>query len=125
TELQDSIDFDSKVLDVEFHEDKFKIIKKDGEYFTKNLCIASGPVKNIPKCAEDMLSEDLFHAKSPYLQNRNFTDKKILVVGGGQTGIEIFRNALNGFWGKPEAVSLISGRDNLRPLDEGPFTNEV
>ena len=45
--------------------------------------------------------------------------------GGGQTGLEVFRNILNEKWGKSQNVTLITGRDNLLPLDEGPFTNEI
>ncbi len=124
-QLGKDINFNSRVIDVKHDGEKFEVIKEDGSYFTKNLCVASGPTKNIPDCAEDYLSNTLFHAKSKYMKNLDLTGKRVVVIGGGQTGVETFRNALNGMWGRVENVKLLSGRHNLQPLDEAPFTNEV
>lgn len=48
----------------------------------------------------------------------------MIIIGGGQTGIEVFRNAINSKWGRLNSIKLISNRINLQPLDESPFTNE-
>src|SRR5690606_29821284 len=64
------------------------------------------------------------HAKSPSLAKLDVTGKRVVVVGGGQTGLEVFRNAFKGRWGKAESVQLVSRRHTLEPLDESPFTNE-
>ncbi len=124
-ELKDIIDFDSNITNVSFHQDYFRVEKEDDYYLAKNLCVAAGPKQNIPDCAIKHLGTSVFHAKSKFMQNLRLDKKKVLIVGGGQTGVETFRNALKGKWGSAESVSLITGRQNLQPLDEGPFTNEV
>ncbi len=123
--LSENIDFDSRILGIRFSDSHFKIYKKNGEYKSKHLCIASGPKRNIPECAKSYLGENVFHAKSKNMLNLNLSNKRVLIVGGGQTGVETFRNALNEKWGKAKSIHLISGRQNLMPLDEGPFTNEI
>ena len=47
-----------------------------------------------------------------------------MIIGGGQTGLEIFRNALKGKWGDPKSLNLVSRRHNLEPLDESAFAND-
>lgn len=123
--LSEDIDFNSKVIDIKHDGEMFEVIKEDGSYFTKNICVASGPTKNIPECAKPYLSKTLFHAKSEHMKNLNLEGKKVVVIGGGQTGVETFRNSLNGMWGRVKKVTLLSGRNNLQPLDEAPFTNEI
>lgn len=124
-ELNDYLDFNSEIQSIIFENNYFRVTKKEGEYKTKNLCIASGPIRNIPKCTKHLLGKNVFHAKSKELQEVDLTNKKLLIVGGGQTGVETFRNALNNKWGKPASINLITGRENLLQLDEGPFTNEL
>lgn len=123
--MSDVLEFDSEILDIEHHNNHFRVIKEDGEYFSRNLCIASGPVANIPQSAKPLLSESVFHAKSPQIQSMNLTGKRVLIVGGGQTGVEVFRNILKSKWGSAQSLKLISSRENLQPLDESAFTNEV
>lgn len=124
-DLGEVLDFNSPVEDITFKDNCFKVMKTDGEYYTKNLCIASGPVKSIPECAQNYLGSQVFHAKSKELKDLNLNSKRVLIVGGGQTGVETFRNALNHKWGRAESIELITGRENLLQLDEGPFTNEL
>ncbi len=124
--LGDKLRFNARVDQVKFEDGIFVIEAFGGEkYLAKDICVASGPVKNIPECAKPFVGHEVFHAKSRELQNLNVEGKRVLIVGGGQTGVEIFRNLFNNHRGRARSVSLISGRDNLRPLDEGPFTNEI
>ncbi|MCO4754448.1 MAG: SidA/IucD/PvdA family monooxygenase [Bacteriovoracaceae bacterium] len=124
-EVSDFTEFDSKVLGVEHVGDKFKVISENCEYEGRKLCVASGPRPNIPACARSHLGHKVFHAKSKEIKDLSVDGKRVLIVGGGQTGVEIFRNMLKDKWGRSQSVKLITGRENLMPLDEGPFTNEV
>lgn len=124
-QLSEYLTFNAAVESIEANKNGFKVKSAQGVYEAKNICVASGPVQNIPECAIPFISETCFHAKSPYLKDMNLEGKRVLVVGGGQTGLEIFRNALKGEWKKASHIDLITGRDNLSPLDEGPFTNEI
>ncbi len=123
--LSHSIEFDSRIENVEFTGNSFLIRSRGNESLAKNICIASGPVKNIPECTKPHLGQNIFHAKSKEMLDLSVKDKRVLIVGGGQTGVEMFRNCLKGQWGNAQEVTLITGRENLQPLDEGPFTNEV
>lgn len=124
-QISGNIHFDTKVQAIEHKQDHFLITSDQKQLKSKNICIATGPTPNIPKFARPFLSDSVFHAKSPHLKDCQMQGKRVLVVGGGQSGLEIFRNALHDHWGKPESVQLITGRQNLIPLDEGPFTNEI
>jgi lysine N6-hydroxylase len=122
--LGPSLKFNSAIESVDYDSQKFIIKTKDETYSSDNLSIATGLTPRIPECAKDFISENVFHAKSSSLQSLNLQNKRVLIVGGGQTGVEIFRNALLGKWGAVKNIRLVSRRQNLEPLDESPFTNE-
>lgn len=119
-----SLHFNSSVEELEFEDNKFVINTNGKKYTSNHLSIATGLTPRIPEFAKTFLGHNVFHAKSPLLASQDFTGKKVLVVGGGQTGVEVFRNAIHGKWGKPVEIKLFSRRQNLEPLDESPFTNE-
>ena len=126
--LEEKINFNHNVKEIHYRNHQFEIISEiNGEIkkeFSKNICIGSGLTQRIPSFAKDKLSKNLFHAKSKELALMNLEDKNVVIIGGGQTGIEIFRNALNSKWGAFKSLKLLSNRVNLQPLDESPFTNE-
>ncbi|MFS1525993.1 lysine N(6)-hydroxylase/L-ornithine N(5)-oxygenase family protein [Microbulbifer sp. 2304DJ12-6] len=90
----------------------------------KNLCVAAGKKPNIPQCCRPLLSDNCFHALEIALRNPDVSDKRVAVVGGGQTGAEVVINLLGGHWGCPRQVVWASRRSNYLPLDETPFTND-
>lgn len=122
--LDNQLSFDAPVNEVNFADGFFHLKAQGKEVMAKNLCIGTGLSPWIPEFATPYLSPTCLHAKSPLLSDINLTDKRVVVVGGGQTGLEVFRNAFKGKWGKPNRVCLISRRHTLEPLDESPFTNE-
>lgn len=123
-ELAHAIEFSQEVESIDF--DSHFIIKTNKDTFhAQHISIATGHSPRYPKFVKkDQLSESYFHAKARGLHNLDFTDKKVAIVGGGQTGLEIFSHALAGKWGQARSVRLISKRSNLSPLDESNFTNE-
>lgn len=66
----------------------------------------------------------MFHAAEIGLRERDFTGKRVMIIGGGQSGADIFINALQHKWGKPQSLDWLSRRSNYQPLDEAAFTNE-
>ncbi len=124
--LDELIQYSTEVNGISFNEEKKVFsIKTNGETLhSKNLCLGAGPVKNIPELAKDKICETLFHAKSEQMFKLDLTGKRVLIIGAGQTGVEIFKNSLEGKWGRPENVILTTGRNTLMPLDEGAFSNE-
>ncbi len=122
--LAHKLQFDTDVRSVRFAGDEFVIETSNGEYRSTNLCVATGLVPRVPEFAKPFLGPNCIHAKSPELLNMSFEGKSVVIVGGGQTGIEIFRNALHGKWGGAREIQVITRRKNLEPLDETAFTNE-
>ena len=119
------LEFNQPVEEVRFDNGAFRIRTRNKTHLAKNICIASGPVRNIPECARDQLGKKVFHAKSTELKELDISGKRVLVVGGGQTGVEVFKNILDQNFGVANYVKLISGRENLVGLEESPFTNDV
>lgn len=122
--LKNNLQFDSEVKNIDFKNGEFEIHSSKGIYQSKNICVATGLTPRIPDCAKNYLGPQVFHAKSPELKKLNLDGKRLAIIGGGQTGIEIFRNAMLDQWGKAQSVQIITRRKNLEPLDETAFTNE-
>lgn len=123
-QMGENLKFNSHIESVDFKDDKFTIQTSTERFTSTNLSIATGLLPRIPECALGLIGEKVFHAKSKELASVDLTGKRVLVIGGGQTGVEVFTNALQAKWGRVKKIRLISRRQNLEPLDESPFTNE-
>lgn len=122
--LKERLHFDEAIEEVKYDGDQFLVKTSHSDFVCRNLCLATGLTPYIPAFAQDYLGDQVFHAKSATLKNLKAEGKRVVVVGGGQTGLEIFRNGFKGRWGNPRGVTLISSRANLEPLDNSPFVNE-
>jgi lysine N6-hydroxylase len=90
----------------------------------KNLILGSGLSPVISECAQPHLGPTVFYA-SQYLKKDVMTaDRRVAVIGGGQTGAEVFYHLICDSANLPGQVYWISRRPNFLPLDESPFTNE-
>lgn len=122
--LGNKLQYDSPIEEVQYDGSKFIIRSSKGTHTSDHISVATGLIPRIPECATSFVGANVFHAKSAALRTVDLTGKRVVIVGGGQTGVEVFRNALHGKMGKPKSLKLISRRQNLEPLDESPFTNE-
>jgi lysine N6-hydroxylase len=120
----DRIRFGTSVEAVEFDDDVFKVHTNQGGFIARNLCVATGLTPRIPDCAKPHLGATVLHAKSPALKDLSLEGKRVTIIGGGQTGIEVFRNALHDRWGRVSGLRLVTSRKSLESLDESAFTNE-
>lgn len=119
-----NIQFNSEIEHIEFTGDHFAIQTQQGQYRAKNLCLGVGKVPLIPDCAKPYISQRVFHASEIGLKDQDFTGKRVMIIGGGQSGADIFLNALQNQWGQPKSLDWVSRRANYQPLDEAAFTNE-
>ncbi|UPQ89497.1 lysine N(6)-hydroxylase/L-ornithine N(5)-oxygenase family protein [Vibrio sinaloensis] len=120
----DNVQFSTQVEQVEYDGNTFTLHTNQGRYQANNLCIGTGKVPSVPDCAKPHLGERVFHAAEMGLKAREFTGKRVMIIGGGQSGADIFINALQHKWGKPKSLDWLSRRANYQPLDEAAFTNE-
>lgn len=123
-QLGHRLNFGAQIDEVNFKDGQFLVRSGNNIAKADNICIGTGLTPNIPDFAKDFIGPKVFHAKSPHLKNLDVTGKNVVVIGGGQTGIEIFRNCFKGKWGPANSTRLISSRQNLEPLDNSPFVNE-
>ena len=122
--LSHRLSFNSPVTNIDFDGLNFITTINGEEYTSKHICVGTGLTPRIPDCAVDLISNNFFHAKSPLLGDLNIEGRDVVIIGGGQTGIEILRNSFKSKWGKAKSIKLVTGRSALQPLDESPFTNE-
>ncbi len=122
--LERRLRFGIDVRAVDFDGSEFRVETSGGVQRAKHICVATGYAPRIPDVARPHLGPRVFHAKSPELAKLRLDGRRVLVVGGGQTGIEVFRNALLDRWGRAADVQLVTRRSGLEPLDESAFTNE-
>ncbi|KJY82128.1 lysine 6-monooxygenase [Vibrio galatheae] len=120
----DNVQFSTRVEHVDFNGQHFNLHTNQGVYQANNLCIGTGKVPSIPECAKAHVGERVLHAAEIGLRERDFTGKRVMIIGGGQSGADIFLNALQSKWGQPKSLDWLSRRSNYQPLDEASFTNE-
>lgn len=58
------------------------------------------------------------------LRKPQLEGKRVTVIGGGQSGADLFLNIFRGEWGQPAALNWVSRRNNYNALDEAAFANE-
>ncbi|BEN28192.1 MULTISPECIES: lysine N(6)-hydroxylase/L-ornithine N(5)-oxygenase family protein [Serratia] len=125
-ERLDGLQFSQSVERIDFDDEKslFKVTTHDQTLWAKNICLGTGHNPWLPNAFYPALGENCMHAAEIALRNPDFSGKRVMVVGGGQSGADVFLNALQGHWGEPAQLDWLSRRPNFQPLDESPFTNE-
>ncbi|KTF17983.1 lysine N(6)-hydroxylase/L-ornithine N(5)-oxygenase family protein [Pseudoalteromonas sp. H105] len=120
----ENLNFDDAVTAIEYANGQFVIKANSGDYTAKNICLGTGKKPYVPSEFTSQLGDNVFHACEIMSRDIDLTDKRVAVIGGGQTGADIVLNTLQQHWGKPESLYWISRRPNYQPLDEATFTNE-
>jgi|Cruoilmetagenom7_1024161.scaffolds.fasta_scaffold23478_2 lysine N6-hydroxylase len=121
------LNFDQGIKSVDFKDDHFEVtLAGTGEVVAaNNLCLGTGKRPHIPQAVNHLHDQhNCFHAINMASLPRDFSGKRVTVIGGGQSGAEIFLHLLQGHDGAPSEVNWISRRSNFLPMDETCFTNE-
>ena len=117
-----SAQFGSHVREINYKQNKFWLRFDDKIISADHLCVGTGTQPFVPSFANDFLGSQVFHGGQILNQKRNFAGKKVVVVGGGQTGAEVFLNLMHGQWGARDSVHWLSRRENFEQLD-GVFSS--
>lgn len=90
----------------------------------KNLVVATGLAPHVPPWASAHVGADCIHSHIYLEAPIDVSGRRVLVIGGGQSGAEIFLDLFGGRRGAAAEVVWATRRANLEPLDESAFANE-
>jgi len=119
------LEFGQTVESVRLDHDCFEIRTSRRVVHSRNVILGSGLTPTVPDCAKLHLGEKVFHASEFRAKPNRYGGSHIAVIGGGQTGAEIFASLISDTTRLPEKVYWITRRYNFLPLDESPFTNDL
>jgi len=119
-----NLEFGCDVSGIDVGRNGIEVISSGRARYTEHLVVGTGLEPSIPACAAPFLGDTLFHASEYLSRNVAKAGRRIVIVGGGQTGAEIFLNLVSDDSMLPASVQWISRRPNFLPLDETPFINE-
>jgi lysine N6-hydroxylase len=118
--------FGAAVESVDFVDGLFAVRAGDRTVSARSLVLGTGRAPRVPEFAEPLLGPDVLHVSGYDLARPAVAGRRVLVVGGGQSGAELFARLVETEPDSaPAAVSWLSGRPNFLPLDDTPFTNEL
>lgn len=117
--------FDCSVNHITHRYNYFNIETNQGEFKAKNIVLGTGLTPHIPDCIKHITDESTcFHAINMSMRNPKLEGKRVAIIGGGQTGADIFQNVFDGNYGKANQIFWVSRRPNIEALDESCFTDQ-
>src|SRR6266699_3000224 len=82
--------FDANVEFIEFEDGLFAIHAAGNTTRARSVVLATGLAPKVPLCAQPLLGKDVLHASSYDLVASDVAGRRLVLVGGGQTGAELF-----------------------------------
>ncbi|MGY2986350.1 lysine N6-hydroxylase [Bradyrhizobium sp. USDA 4508] len=119
-----NVQFGEQVISVELRGEAFSIATNRRNYQTRTTVVGVGRVPSVPDWSRNAPENQVFHASTFLLRRREFSSKRVVVVGGGQSGAEIFLHLLTGACGALEALVWVTRRASIFALEDSPFVNE-
>ncbi|MFG2622049.1 lysine N(6)-hydroxylase/L-ornithine N(5)-oxygenase family protein [Streptomyces sp. NPDC048507] len=103
----------------------FTVLTDQRALTAENVVVGVGSRPWVPPQGEGRLGPTQFHVADYLNAARDVGGKRVVVIGGGQSGAEAFLDLISrGGWELPRRVSWISRRQNYFPIDDSPFTND-
>ncbi|MCZ9354123.1 lysine N(6)-hydroxylase/L-ornithine N(5)-oxygenase family protein [Streptomyces sp. NPDC058794] len=116
--------FGEDVREIEF-DSVFRVRTSRRTVTADNVVVGVGSHPFLPSQAQASLGSTSFHVSEFLDKARNLGDKRVVVVGGGQSGAEAFLDLISRSGTElPRRVCWISRRRNYFPMDDSPFTND-
>lgn len=121
----ESLAFSQEIEQVAFNDKQrlFEVTTQRGMFQARHVCLGIGKKPLLPACVSEQ-NDRCFHASEMALRNPDLAGKRVTVVGGGQSGADLFLNIFRGEWGQPVQLNWVSRRNNYNALDEAAFANE-
>ncbi|MBR1164545.1 lysine N(6)-hydroxylase/L-ornithine N(5)-oxygenase family protein [Bradyrhizobium elkanii] len=119
-----NIQFGEHVSAVELRGEAFNIITNCRKYQTGTIVLGVGRVPSVPEWGRNAPPNEVFHGSTLLLRRRELSGKRVVVVGGGQSGAEIFLHLLSGACGPLGTLTWVTRRASIFALEDSPFVNE-
>ncbi|MBN9237581.1 MULTISPECIES: lysine N(6)-hydroxylase/L-ornithine N(5)-oxygenase family protein [Phyllobacteriaceae] len=120
----DNLRFGRPVREVRFEDGLFHIRLDDDACMARNLSLGVGLKPNIPAWGQVAHGQSCFHTSEAAYRLEGLKGRRIVVVGGGQSGAEIMQHLLSRPEAASQSIAWISRRQNFQTLDDSPFTDE-
>lgn len=96
------------------------------KYRTKNLSLGVGVIPNVPDNFKVKLSKNIFHNSSYKLVDpKKFESKNVIIVGAGQSGLEVSLDLLSMSTNSPSTIKLINRQPFIHQIEDSHFAEEV
>lgn len=117
--------FGEEVLDVDF-DGHFVVTTNKREVRSEHIAVGVGKTPKIPAFAKGKVGLTQFHSSSYLWNSDGLAGKRVAIVGGGQSGAEIFLDLISrDRTTMPIHTSWISRRTCYWPIDDSAFTNDL
>lgn len=116
--------FDQDVLDIDYQHGLFHIKTSTQHYQSKHIVVGTGTQPQIPAFCDQYIGDNCFHASELGLRKPDLTGKRVAIIGGGQTGADVFQHLFDNTYGELAHIDWISRRANIEVLDESCFTDQ-
>jgi len=120
-----SLRFGTTIEEVRHAGRAFVVATDGGPVAARHLAVGLGRKPYVPLAAEPLLCDTLYHGGDYLMRAAPRRGQRIAVVGGGQTGAEIFQDLIKDSADLPATVTWLTRRHNFIPFDESPFANEL
>ncbi|MEO8964511.1 MAG: SidA/IucD/PvdA family monooxygenase [Gammaproteobacteria bacterium] len=121
----ENINKGEEVLDVCFDGSLITVTTEKEKYQARNLVLGTGQAPYIPEMFKKHLGKNVYHNSQFMHRVDDLKKNRIAIIGGGQSGAEIFESLISDAENLPSDIFWISKRTNFLPLDDTAFTNEI
>ncbi|SES04889.1 lysine N6-hydroxylase [Streptomyces sp. yr375] len=121
----ENIAFGETVAEVGFEDGVFTVGTDRRRVTADNIVIGVGSRPWVPPQAQGLLGDTQFHVNEYLERAGDLAGKRVVVVGGGQSGAEAVLDLVSRPHDRlPRQVCWISRRRSYFPIDDSPFTND-
>ncbi|MEW2485786.1 SidA/IucD/PvdA family monooxygenase [Streptomyces sp. NPDC048411] len=122
--LLPQLTFDSEITDIGLDNGVFAVRGRSGDPVrTRNLVLGTGREPYVPGFA-GRRSDRVVHAAEIMRKRPTTRGRRVVVIGGGQSGAEIVHWLLGDAREQPASLVWSTRRDGFLPLDDSAFANE-